>query len=94
MTAAGSEQCSLVRQARHRYGERDLHDIGKNLVKMILEGAGFQTINLGTDDELEGFVAAVHKHQPKLLGTSALLPTTMVQMKTTIEALGKAGLCD
>jgi 5-methyltetrahydrofolate--homocysteine methyltransferase len=70
----------------------DLHDIGKNLVKMMLEGAGFETIDLGTDAEPQAFVDAVRKHQPQLLGMSALLTTTMVQMKTTVEALEEAGL--
>jgi len=72
----------------------DLHDIGKNLVKMMLEGAGFETIDLGTDVSSEDFVTAVREHQPKLLGMSALLTTTMVQMKATIEALQEAGLRD
>jgi len=70
----------------------DLHDIGKNLVKMMLEGAGFETIDLGTDVHPETFVDAVRNHQPKIVGMSALLTTTMPQMKTTIEALEEAGL--
>jgi 5-methyltetrahydrofolate--homocysteine methyltransferase len=70
----------------------DLHDIGKNLVKMMLEGAGFETIDLGTDVGPEGFVDAVRQHRPSLVGMSALLTTTMVQMKATIEALEEAGL--
>ena len=72
----------------------DLHDIGKNLVKMMLEGAGFQTIDLGTDVKPEEFVAAVREHQPQLLGMSALLTTTMPGMKATSEALEEAGLRD
>jgi 5-methyltetrahydrofolate--homocysteine methyltransferase len=72
----------------------DLHDIGKNLVKMMLEGAGFETIDLGTDVEPQAFVDAVRDHQPQLVGMSALLTTTMVQMKATIEALEEAGLRD
>lgn len=72
----------------------DLHDIGKNLVKMMLEGAGFETIDLGTDVEPEAFVDAVREHQPQLVGMSALLTTTMVQMKATIEALQEAGVRD
>jgi 5-methyltetrahydrofolate--homocysteine methyltransferase len=72
----------------------DLHDIGKNLVKMMLEGAGFETIDLGTDVRPEDFVAAVQEHQPQLLGMSALLTTTMPGMKATIEALQEAGLRD
>jgi 5-methyltetrahydrofolate--homocysteine methyltransferase len=72
----------------------DLHDIGKNLVKMMLEGAGFETVDLGTDVDAATFVAAVREHQPNLLGMSALLTTTMVNMKATIEALEEAGLRD
>ena len=72
----------------------DLHDIGKNLVKMMLEGAGFETIDLGTDVEPANFVSAIQEHQPDLVGMSALLTTTMVNMKATIEALQEAGLRD
>jgi len=70
----------------------DLHDIGKNLVKMMLEGAGYELIDLGTDVKPEAFVAAVREHKPKLVGMSALLTTTMVNMKVIIEALQAAGL--
>ena len=70
----------------------DLHDIGKNLVKMMLEGAGFQTIDLGTDVGAAAFVAAVREHRPQVVGMSALLTTTMVNMKSIIEALQEAGL--
>ena len=72
----------------------DLHDIGKNLVKMMIEGAGFETVDLGTDVGPEDFVAAVHEHQPDLVGMSALLTTTMVQMRATVDALVEAGLRD
>ncbi len=72
----------------------DLHDIGKNLVKMMLEGAGFETIDLGTDVSPDAFVAAVREHQPQLVGMSALLTTTMPGMKATIEGLEEAGLRD
>ena len=72
----------------------DQHDIGKNLVRMMLEGAGFDTVDLGVDVSPEGFVRAVREHRPALLGMSALLTTTMVQMKTTIEALVEAGVRD
>jgi len=72
----------------------DLHDIGKNLVKMMLEGAGFEMVDLGTDVAPEAFVAAVREHQPQLLGMSALLTTTMVQMKAVVDALEEAGLRD
>lgn len=65
----------------------DLHDIGKNLVKMLLEGAGFEIIDLGTDVAPEQFAQAVREHQPNIIGMSALLTTTMPQMKATIEAL-------
>jgi 5-methyltetrahydrofolate--homocysteine methyltransferase len=70
----------------------DLHDIGKNLVRMMLEGAGFEAIDLGTDVKPDGFVEAVREHQPQIVGMSALLTTTMVNMKATIEALEEAGL--
>ena len=70
----------------------DLHDIGKNLVKMMLEGAGFETVDLGTDVTPQAFVNAVRDHRPTHVGMSALLTTTMVQMKATVEALEEAGL--
>jgi 5-methyltetrahydrofolate--homocysteine methyltransferase len=70
----------------------DLHDIGKNLVKMMMEGAGFETIDLGTDVGPEVFVDAVREHQPNVVGMSALLTTTMAQMKAIVEALEEAGL--
>jgi 5-methyltetrahydrofolate--homocysteine methyltransferase len=72
----------------------DLHDIGKNLVKMMMEGAGFETIDLGTDAEPADFVNAVQEHKPDVLGMSALLTTTMVNMRATIEALVEAGVRD
>lgn len=74
--------------------EGDLHDIGKNLVAMLLEGAGFEVINLGTGVKPEGFVAAVKEHKPAIVGMSALLTTTMPKMEETIEALKEAGLRD
>jgi len=72
----------------------DLHDIGKNLVRMMLEGAGFEAVDLGVDIKPDAFVAAVREHQPQVVGLSALLTTTMGQMKATIEALEEAGLRD
>ena len=72
----------------------DLHDIGKNLVCMMLEGAGFQVVDMGTDVSPEAFVDAVNEHQPDFIVMSALLTTTMPSMKSTIEALHKAGLRD
>jgi 5-methyltetrahydrofolate--homocysteine methyltransferase len=70
----------------------DLHDIGKNLVAMMLEGAGFKVVNLGRDVAPEKFVAAVEEHQANIVGISALMTTTMPAMKRTIDALLKAGL--
>ncbi|NLN81257.1 MAG: cobalamin-binding protein [Clostridiales bacterium] len=72
----------------------DLHDIGKNLVKMMMEGAGFSVIDLGVDVSDESFVEAVKTHQPDILAMSALLTTTMNQMETVINALSSAGLRD
>lgn len=72
----------------------DLHDIGKNLVEMMLEGAGFEVIDLGVDVSAEKFVEAVKEHQPNVIGMSALLTTTMVNMPEVIKALEVAGLRD
>jgi 5-methyltetrahydrofolate--homocysteine methyltransferase len=72
----------------------DLHDIGKNLVAMMLEGAGFTVTNLGRDVAPEKFVAAVEEHHAQIVGISALMTTTMPAMKRTIDALQKAGLRD
>ena len=72
----------------------DLHDIGKNLVGMMMEGAGFEIVDLGTDVTADKFVAAVKEHGPDLIGMSALLTTTMPSMTATIEALTEAGLRD
>jgi 5-methyltetrahydrofolate--homocysteine methyltransferase len=72
----------------------DLHDIGKNLVAIMLEGAGFSVIDLGTDVSPQKFVDAVREHKPDLVGFSALLTTTMGRMKDNIAALQQAGLRD
>ena len=72
----------------------DLHDIGKNLVHMMWEGAGFEVVDLGVNVSPEAFVAAVREHRPRILGLSALLTTTMSQMQATVEALKAAGLRD
>ncbi len=72
--------------------EGDLHDIGKNLVAMMLEGAGFEVIDLGVEVTAERFVQAVREHKPDVLGMSALLTTTMIHMPEVIEALKEAGL--
>ena len=70
----------------------DLHDIGKNLVAMMLEGSGFEVVDLGTDVGPGKFVDAVKEYQPQVVGMSALLTTTMPSMGKTIEALKEAGL--
>lgn len=70
----------------------DLHDIGKNLVKMMLEGAGFEVIDLGIDVSADKFVEAVKEHKPNIIAMSALLTTTMVNMPEVIKALEAAGL--
>ena len=70
----------------------DLHDIGKNLVRMMLEGAGFEVIDLGTDVTANQFVNAIKEHQPNILCMSALLSTTMVNMAEVIKAIETAGL--
>ena len=72
----------------------DLHDIGKNLVAMMLEGAGFEVIDLGTDVTPDKFVKAVIEHKPHVIGMSALLTTTMPSMSGTVKALQEAGVRD
>jgi 5-methyltetrahydrofolate--homocysteine methyltransferase len=72
----------------------DMHDIGKNLVSMMLEGAGFEVTDLGIDVAPEKFIEAVHAQQPKIVGMAAMLTTTMPVMKAVIEALKEAGLRD
>jgi 5-methyltetrahydrofolate--homocysteine methyltransferase len=70
----------------------DLHDIGKNLVKMMLEGAGFEVVDLGVNVSPEKFISAVKEHQPDILGMSALLTTTMLNMNEVIQSLQSADL--
>lgn len=72
----------------------DLHDIGKNLVASMLEGCGFEVINLGVDQSDQKIVDAVNQHHPDILALSALLTTTMGNMKVVIDALTSAGLRD
>ncbi|HBV88176.1 B12-binding domain-containing protein [Desulfosporosinus sp.] len=72
----------------------DLHDIGKKLVVMMMESAGFKVIDLGVDISPEAFVEAVKEHKPQAIGMSALLTTTMLSMRDTIEALEEEGLRD
>jgi len=74
--------------------EGDLHDIGKNLVSMMLQGAGFKVIDLGTNITPQQFVEAVKEYNPQVLGMSALLTTTMPKMEETIAALKEAGIRD
>ncbi|MEA3374652.1 MAG: corrinoid protein [Chloroflexota bacterium] len=74
--------------------EGDLHDIGKNLVGMMCEGAGFEVINIGFDKAPEVFIEAIKEHQPDIVGMSALLTTTMRAMGHTIKAIEEAGLRD
>jgi 5-methyltetrahydrofolate--homocysteine methyltransferase len=70
----------------------DVHDIGKNLVSILLAGAGFDVIDLGVNVPVQKFIGAIRTHRPQIVGMSALLTTTMVQMKTNMEALRKEGL--
>jgi methylmalonyl-CoA mutase cobalamin-binding domain/chain len=72
----------------------DIHDIGKNLVSMMLEGAGFEVINLGINNPVENYLAALEEHKPDILGMSALLTTTMPYMKVVIDTLKQKGLRD
>jgi 5-methyltetrahydrofolate--homocysteine methyltransferase len=71
-----------------------MHDIGKNLVRMMLAGAGFDVVDLGTDVTPEKFIQAIHEHGAKLVGLSALLTTTMISMGGIIKAIEQAGLRD
>ncbi len=72
----------------------DIHDIGKNLVAMMLEGAGFEVVDLGINTDAEKFIAALEEHRPDILGMSALLTTTMPYMKVVIGALRERGMRD
>ena len=72
----------------------DIHDIGKNLVAMMMEGAGFEVINLGINCDADKFIAAIKEHKPDIIGMSALLTTTMPYMKVVVDALGEEGMRD
>ena len=72
----------------------DIHDIGKNLVAMMLEGAGFEVFDLGINTDAEEFLAALDEHKPDILGMSALLTTTMPYMKVVIDTLTEKGIRD
>ena len=70
----------------------DIHDIGKNLVSMMMEGAGFEVIDLGINNPVEDYLAALEEHKPDILGMSALLTTTMPYMKVVIDTLKEQGI--
>lgn len=72
----------------------DVHDIGKNLVKIMMESSGWEVVDLGVDVSPERYVEAVREHQPRIVGMSALLTTTMPNMKLIVEALKSAGVRD
>ena len=70
----------------------DIHDIGKNLVAMMMEGAGFEVIDIGINNPVENYLAALEEHEPDILGMSALLTTTMPYMKVVIDAMAERGM--
>jgi methylmalonyl-CoA mutase cobalamin-binding domain/chain len=72
----------------------DIHDIGKNLVCMMMEGAGFEVIDLGINNPVEKYLAALEEHKPDIIGMSALLTTTMPYMKVVIDTMKKKGIRD
>ena len=72
----------------------DIHDIGKNLVAMMMEGAGFEVVDIGINNAVEDYLAALEEHQPDILGMSALLTTTMPYMKVVIDEMVKQGIRD
>jgi 5-methyltetrahydrofolate--homocysteine methyltransferase len=72
----------------------DIHDIGKNLVAMMMEGAGFEVINIGINNAVEDYLEAIEEHNPDILGMSALLTTTMPYMKVVIDTLKEKGMRD
>ena len=72
----------------------DIHDIGKNLVAMMMEGAGFEVVNIGINNPVENYLEAIAEHEPDILGMSALLTTTMPYMKVVIDTLKEKGIRD
>ena len=72
----------------------DIHDIGKNLVAMMMEGAGFEVVDIGINNDVEAYLAALEEHKPDILGLSALLTTTMPYMKVVIDEMVKLGIRD
>jgi 5-methyltetrahydrofolate--homocysteine methyltransferase len=89
LAAAGAQPAGVVLAGTVK---GDLHDIGKNLVVSMLEGASFKVVDLGTDVWPEKFVEAIRQHHPQIVCLSALLTTTMTAMRTTVEAIKSAGL--
>jgi len=88
----GEDESALSGKVVIGTAKGDMHDIGKNLVSMMLESAGFEIIDLGVDVAPEQFVQAVKEHQAQIVGLSALLTTTMPMMQSTIDALKDAGV--
>ena len=72
----------------------DIHDIGKNLVAMMMEGAGFEVVDIGINNDVDAYLAALEEHRPNILGMSALLTTTMPYMKVVIDELVRQGIRD
>jgi len=72
----------------------DIHDIGKNLVAMMMEGAGFEVVDIGINNDVDAYLAALEEHQPDILGMSALLTTTMPYMKVVVDEMVKQGIRD
>ena len=72
----------------------DIHDIGKNLVSMMMEGAGFEVIDIGINNPVENYLAAIEEHQPDIVGMSALLTTTMPYMKVVVDTMVEKGIRD
>jgi 5-methyltetrahydrofolate--homocysteine methyltransferase len=90
--AAGGRKRPVPRRGGHRHVKGDLHDIGKNLVGMMLEGAGFTVIDLGVDVSPEAYIDAVKNQGAQIVGMSALLTTTMPSIKLSIDAIREAGV--
>ncbi|HEY5908063.1 MAG TPA: cobalamin-dependent protein [Vicinamibacteria bacterium] len=94
LTEKKDEQAALSATIVMGTVKGDLHDIGKNLVGMMAEGAGFTIVDLGTDTSAEKFIAAAREHRARIVGMSALLTTTMVYMRTVVQKFKEAGLHD
>jgi methanogenic corrinoid protein MtbC1 len=91
LTAAGAEPVGKLVIGTVK---GDIHDIGKNLVGMMMEGAGFEVIDLGINNDVDTYLAALKEHCPNILGMSALLTTTMPYMKVVVDALVEEGIRD